>query len=122
MLFFDLVNSLPLDDYLQQDYRPGQIVLSREVATDRLLIVLHGRLYDPICRRTYARGSILQLIDFFAADQYQDLIVAKLPSRVLVIPREEFRDHLTSQSSLTWLLARTISIERLAARVADGRS
>jgi CRP-like cAMP-binding protein len=111
-----------LDDYLQQDYRSGQIVLSREVATDRLLIVLHGRLYDPICRRTYARGSILQLINFFAANKYEDLIVAKLPSRVLVIPREEFRDHLTSQSSLTWLLARTISIERLAARVADGRS
>jgi len=117
-LLVDLVNGLTLGAFVHQDYQSDEVVLSREIATDRLLMVLQGRLYDPRCRRIYSRGCLLQPVDFFAADQYQDLIIAKSNCRVLVMTRDEVRRLLSAQSAMTWFFARTLSIERLAARAA----
>jgi CRP-like cAMP-binding protein len=121
-LLVDLVNGPTLDAFVHQDYQSDEVVLSREIATDRLFIVLQGRLCDPKCRRVYSRGSLLQPVDFFAADQYQDLIVAKSNCRVLVMTRDEVRELLSAKSAMTWFFARTLSIERLAARAFGSQS
>jgi len=115
-LLVDLVNGLTLGAFVHQDYQSGEVVVSREITTDRLFIVVQGRLYDLRCRRIYSRGCLLQPADFFAADQYQDLIVAKSDCRVLVMTRDDVRNLLSAQSAMTWFFARSLSIERLAAR------
>jgi CRP-like cAMP-binding protein len=115
-LLVDLFNGLSLDAFVHQDYQSGEVVVSREITTDRLFIVVQGRLYDLRCRRIYSRGCLLQPADFFAADQYQDLIVAKSDCRVLVMTRDDVRNLLSAQSAMTWFFARSLSIERLAAR------
>lgn len=116
-----LFDGLSVASYLQQDFRSGEVVLSDETATDRLFLVLAGRLHDPCTRRAYGPGEVLQPIEFFAAERYHDLIIAKHPSRVLVIPRKDLHDLLDSQSPLTWVLARSVAMEKLAARAPGGQ-
>ena len=113
-MYCDLVKGLPLDLYSQQDFGKGEVVLSRHIQTDRLLLVLTGRLYDANLKKIYGAGELLQLVDFFAKDHYCDLTVAKFPSRVLLIPRQAVCDLLTKQAPMTWALSRMVAIERSA--------
>ena len=52
-MYCDLVKGLPLDLYSQQDFGKGEVVLSRHIQTDRLLLVLTGRLYDANLKKNY---------------------------------------------------------------------
>lgn len=111
-----LMGDLPAAISLHQDFRSGDVVLSNETATDRFLMVLSGALYSPHSRRAYGPGEVLQPIAFFAADRYEDLVVAKHPSRVLLIPRDDLHAFLNRQSPLTWVLARSVAMEKFAER------
>ena len=117
-----LIDGLPVADFLHQDFQSGEVVLSDETDTDRFLLVLSGALHDPCRRRFYGPGQVLQPIEFFASERYRDQIIARRPSRVLVIPRGALRNLLDSQSPLTWVLARSVAMERLAAAMDGARS
>ena len=111
----ELVEGLPLDVYPQQDFAAGEVVLSRHVKTDRLLLVLLGSLKDPSLRHYYGPGDLPQLVDFFSEGHFRDKVIANGPVRVLWIPRFDLCELLTKQAPLTWSLARMLAIERRSA-------
>lgn len=111
-MLYDFVRGLPLDLYSEQEFKKGDIVLSRQDQTDRLLLVLSGHLFDKSLRLNYGAGDLLQMVDFFAGDHYRDMIVARQACRVLLIPRQSVCDLLTNEAPLTWALARMVSIEQ----------
>jgi hypothetical protein len=116
----DLVKGLPLDTYPQQKFGMGEVILSHQIKTDRLPLVLAGRTHDPNLKKFFGSGDLLQLVDFFAQSHYRDVVVAKLPSTVVWIPRQDIYGLLTQQAPLTWTLARMVAIERRAVSMVAG--
>lgn len=110
----DLVQGLPLEAYPHQDFAVGEVVLSHDIKTDRLPLVLAGRLHDAARRHFYGPGDLLQLVDFFASGNYRNLVIAQKPARIVWIPRQDLHDLLTKQAPMTWFLARMVAIEKRA--------
>lgn len=110
----DVFVGLNVDHYPRQDFGVGEVVLNNGANTDRLLIVLKGRLADVGTGRTLGPGEVVKAIEFFGSSQYGGQLCGRASGQVVVVPRAAVRDALNAQGSMTWNLACAISIETLA--------
>ena len=105
---------LNLDHYPRFDFGVGDIVLRDGDKTDRLLIVLNGRLAEVGKGRALGPGDVVQAIEFFGSSQYSGQLRGRAPGQIAVVPRAAVRDGLAAQGAMTWNLACAIAIEALA--------
>lgn len=110
----DVFVGLNVDHYPRQDFGVGDLVLDDGAKTDRLLIVLNGRLAEVGKGRALGPGDVVKAIEFFGSSQYSGQLRGRAPGQIAVVPRAAVRDGLAAQGAMTWNLACAIAIEALA--------
>lgn len=106
---------LDLDLYPRQSFGPGDVVLPDGTSTDRLLVVLDGRIALGQGAKSLGPGDIVKPVEFFGASRYGGMVRARAQGQVVVVPREAVRACLEAQGAMTWNLACAIAIEACAA-------
>lgn len=107
----DVLGSFDFDLYPRQSFGAGHVVLADGATTDRLLVVLDGRLTAGAEGRPLGPGDIVKPVEFFGAAQYAGTVRARAAGQVVVIPRDAVRAHLAAEGALTWNLACAVAIE-----------
>lgn len=110
----ELFVGLNVDLYPRQSFGAGDVVLRDGAKTDRLLIVLDGRLGSPSLRKFLGPGDVVKAIEFFGASHYAGEVRARGMGQIVIVPRAAVRLSLQAQGALTWNLACAIAIEALA--------
>lgn len=116
----DVLAGLNVDLYPRQNFGAGDVVLSDGAATDRLLVVLDGRLGIDAGGKTLGPGDVVKAVEFFGASHYSGVVRGRATGQIAIVPRGAVRDRLDAQGPMTWTLACAIAIEALAA--AKGRA
>lgn len=117
----NLFRNLDISNLPRQRFKAGETVLSAGMETDRLFLVLDGRVHEDGTGASYSAGRIVLPLEFFGALQYPVTLRAKGACELLPIPRETVRDLLQSEAPMTWMLARSIAIETLEFRKGEGQ-
>jgi CRP-like cAMP-binding protein len=107
----DVLGSFDFDLYPRQSFGAGHVVLAEGAPTDRLLVVLDGRLTAEAGGGPLGPGDIVKPVEFFGAAHYAGAVRADVAGQVVVIPRDAVRAHLAAEGALTWNLACAIAIE-----------
>jgi CRP-like cAMP-binding protein len=105
---------LNLDHYPRLDFGVGDIVLRDGDKTDRLLIVLKGRVAEVGTGFALGPGDVAKTIEFFGSSQYSGQLRGDISGQIALLPRAAVRDGLTAQNAMTWNLACAIAIEVLS--------
>jgi len=106
---------LDLDLYPRQSFDAGDVVLPDGATTDRLLVVLGGRIGLGQGGKSLGPGDIIKPVEFFGASHYDGVVRARAQGQVVIVPREAVRNCLDAQGAMTWNLACAIAIEACAA-------
>lgn len=110
----DVFLGLDLDLYPRQSFGAGEVVLHDAAATDRLLVVLGGRLGCGRSGKALGPGDVVRALEFFGASRYSGDVRGRSPGQIVIVPRAAVRDCLDRQGAMTWNLACAIAIEALA--------
>jgi hypothetical protein len=111
----ELFVGLDVGLYPRQSFGAGDVVLAHETMTDRLLVVLEGRLSDAAMGRTLGPGDVARPVEFFGANRYSGTLCGREAGQVAIVPRPAVRACFDAQGSMLWNLACAIAIEALAA-------
>jgi CRP-like cAMP-binding protein len=111
----ELFVGLNVDLYPRQSFGAGDVVLRDGAKTDRLFVVLGGRLAVGIPGKSLGPGDVVKPIEFFGASHYAGEVRARAMGQIAILPRAAVRDCLDAQGEMTWNLACAIAIEALAA-------
>lgn len=111
----ELFVGLDVGLYPRQSFVAGEVVLPDGAMTDRLLIVLDGRLAGAGMRKTLGPGDVARPIEFFGASRYSGALCGRGAGHVAIVPRPAVRACFDAQDPLMWNLACAIAIEALAA-------
>lgn len=111
----DDILGLNLDHYPRQSFGAGDVVLSDGSETDRMLVVIDGRLGVDRASKPLGPGDIVKSIEFFGASHYAGEVRGRGPGQVAVLPRGAVRACLDAQGAMTWNLACALAIEAIAA-------
>jgi CRP-like cAMP-binding protein len=106
---------LNLDLYPRQTFGAGDVVLHDGAKTDRLLVVLGGRLGAGPANKALGPGDVVKAIEFFGASQYSGDLRGRGSGEIAIVPRAAVRACLEAKGAMTWNLACAIAIEALAA-------
>lgn len=106
---------LNVDLYPRQSFGAGDVVLRDGAKTDRLLVVLGGRLGVGLPGKSLGPGDVVKAIEFFGASHYVGEVRARAMGQIAILPRAAVRECLDAQGAMTWNLACAIAIEALAA-------
>ena len=82
--------------------------------TDRMLVVIDGRLGIDRASKPLGPGDIVKSIEFFGASHYAGEVRGRGPGQVAVLPRGAVRACLDAQGAMTWNLACALAIEAIA--------
>lgn len=111
----DDILGLNFDLYPRQSFGAGDIVLGEGTETDRLFVVLSGRLGVGSASKPLGPGDAVKPIEFFGASHYAGMARGRTAGEVAVLPRGAVRACLDAQGPMTWNLACALAIEALAA-------
>lgn len=111
----ELFIDLDLDLYPRQSFDAGDVVLCDGAKTDRLLVVLGGRLGAGPGGRPWGPGDVVKPVEFFGSSQYSGAVRARTAGQIAMVPREAVRGCLDAQDAMTWNLACAIAIEACSA-------
>lgn len=111
----ELFVGLDVDLYPRQSFGAGDVVLRDGAATDRLFVVLDGRLSGAGMGRPLGPGDVIKAVEFFGASHYSGTLHARSQAQVAILPRAAVRACFDAQGAMTWNLACAIAIEALAA-------
>lgn len=111
----ELFVGLDIDLYPRQSFGAGEVVLQDGTATDRLFVVLDGRISAAGVRKPLGPGDVVDAVAFFGARQYSRTLRGCRAGQIAIVPRAAVRACFEAQGALTWNLACAIAIEALAA-------
>lgn len=111
----DLFVGLEVDLYPRQSFGAGDVVLADGATTDRLLIVLKGRLSGLGMGRALGPGDVAKPVEFFGASQYRGALCGRGAGQVAIVPRPAVRACFDAKGPMMWNLSCAIAIEALAA-------
>ena len=111
----ELFVGLDVDLFPRQSFGAGDIVLPDGATTDRLLVVLNGRLSGAGLNRPLGAGDVAKAIEFFGASRYFGALRGCGDGQVAIVPRAAVRACFDAQGAMMWNLACAIAIEAIAA-------
>ena len=111
----ELFAGLNIDLYPRRNFRAGDVVLGDGTSTDRLLIIIDGRVGAGAGCKALGSGDLIKPVEFFGALSYDGDARACSAGKVAIVPREAVRACLEAQGAITWSLACAIAIEAIAA-------
>ena len=111
----ELFVGLDVGLYPRHSFAAGEIVLPDGVITDRLLIVLEGRLSGAGIGKALGPGDVAKPVEFFGASRYSGALYGRGTGRVAIVPRPAVRACFDAQGLMMWNLVCATAIEALAA-------
>lgn len=109
----DFLGPLDVTSFARQTLAAGEMALEAGQPTDRLLLLVEGRLRAPGAKRPevrrYEAGSVLCPRSFFGAGTYPQGLRAEAGAVVVHLPRAAVQAAMDVQDPLTWSLARILA-------------
>jgi CRP-like cAMP-binding protein len=110
-----LLAGLNIDLYPRLHFGAGDVVLGDGAGTDRLLVVIDGRIGAGVGHKTLGPGDLIKPVEFFGAPNYFGDLRARSAAKIAIVPRAAVRACLEAQGAMTWSIACAIAIEAIAA-------
>lgn len=83
----------------------GADIILPEQSAETAYILESGKAVCPTTGHVFAPGMILSLVEFLAYEHYLNPVRAKTDCRLITCQRDELKNLMSSENSLTWPLS-----------------